>query len=132
VSERREIRFRDRLAWGETTCGYGPAADPWCSAEATRHFMWLDDASCAMACDEHAQWIRNHSAVDADEHAMGPECGMPGAIWQFGFEEGEESWCIFPAVDDASLLTEEPVPALAAAATPQPDHDDAAVSGGGS
>jgi hypothetical protein len=111
--KRRDVRGDER-PWGETTCGYGKH-EPDCIAPATRHFVWLDNMYTTMACDEHAEWLRDHSAHEWDEHAFGGDCGMPGALWHFAYEDEDEGYCVFPAPDDASLLTEEPEPALAAA-----------------
>lgn len=108
------MRFRDRLTWGETNCGYGRTAEVGCTEPATRHFMWLDDNSTAAACDEHAEFIRTTSSVEFDEHPHGGDCGMPGALWHFPYEDEPEGYCVFPAVDDASLLTEEPEPIVLA------------------
>ena len=112
-NERKPLHLGDARTWGETTCAFGLTL-PECDQRATRHFMWLNDNSTSPACDEHAAYIhsRDTTATPFDEHAHGPDCGMPGAMWRFAYEDEAEGHCFFPAVDDASLLAEEPVPAL--------------------
>lgn len=102
--------------WGETTCQFG-LTRPECDAPATRHFMWLADNSTSASCDVHAAYIhsRDTTATPFDEHAHGPNCGMPGSMWRFPYEDEAEGYCFFPAPDDASLLAEEPLPAKASA-----------------
>lgn len=111
--EKTPLRLGDARAWGETTCGYGLTI-PECDKPATRHFMWMTDNSTSPACDEHAAYIhsRDTAATPFDEHTHGPNCGMPGTLWRFAYEDQEEGYCFFPTIDDASLLAEEPVPAL--------------------
>ena len=108
---RKPLRLGDTRTWGETTCGFGLTV-PECFEPATRHFMWLTDNSTSPACDEHAAYIhsRDTTATPFDEHTHGPDCGMPGALWRFAYEDQDEGYCFFPAVDDASLLAEESAP----------------------
>jgi hypothetical protein len=46
-----------------------------------------------------------------EEHAFEGDCGMPGTWWHHPYEDEPEGYCFFPALDDASLLAEEPMPA---------------------
>ncbi len=107
---REPLKIGDQRTWGETTCQFGLTL-PQCHEPATRHFMWLMDNSTSGACDEHAAYIhaKDTTQTPYDEHTHGPECGMPGAMWRFPYEDQDEGYCFFPAVDDASLLAEEPV-----------------------
>jgi hypothetical protein len=106
------LRLGDKRTWGETTCQFGLTV-PECHEPATRHFMWLNDKSTSAACDEHAAHIhsRDTSQEPFDEHAHGPDCGMPGALWHHPYEDEADGYCFFPAVDDASLLAEAHAPA---------------------
>lgn len=110
-NDQKPLRLGDLRSWGETTCHFG-LTKPECDAPATRHFMWLTDNATSAACDAHAAYIhaRDTSATPFDEHAHGPNCGMPGAHWRFPYTDEDEGYCFFPAPDDASLLAEEPVP----------------------
>jgi hypothetical protein len=120
MTEKREpLQLGTKLAWGETTCGFG-LTEPECDKPATRHFMWLIDRSTSPACDEHAALVhaRDTTATPFDEHAHGSDCGMPGSHWRFPYEDEDEGYCFFPAVDDASLLMEKPEPVLVAATKP--------------
>ena len=107
--KRSPLKLGDPRTWGETTCGFGLTL-PQCHQPATRHFMWLTDKHTSAACDEHAAYIhsRDTSATPFDEHAHGPDCGMPGSMWRFPYEDQDEGYCYFPTVDDASLVAEEP------------------------
>lgn len=89
---------------GSKTCGFeGPGG---CTSDATRHFMRIIDGVSLAACDDHSTYIR--SKQDAfeqwDEHTFSPECGMPGTLWRFPYEDEEEGYCFFPAPDDASAV----------------------------
>lgn len=110
------LRLGVECSWGETTCQFG-LTEPRCDKPATRHFMWLEGNATSAACDEHAAYIhsRDTSKVPYDEHAHGPDCGMPGSLWRFAYEDEDEGYCFFPPVDDASLLAEELEPAAATA-----------------
>jgi hypothetical protein len=98
-------------SWGETTCHFG-VDKPACTATATRHFMWLTDNSTSAACDEHAAYIhsRDTSATPFDEHAHGPNCGMPGAMWRFPYEDQDEGYCFVEAPDDLSAMADVEIP----------------------
>jgi len=109
-----ELQLGGERSWGETTCQFG-LNEPQCHEPATRHFMWLEDNGTSAACDIHAAYIhsRDTTAHPFDEHAHGPNCGMPGSMWQFPYEDQDEGYCFFPSLDDASLLVEESIPLLA-------------------
>jgi hypothetical protein len=104
------LRLGDEAPWGMPRCNFG-LKHPVCDKPATRHFMWLLDQSTSGACDEHAAYIhsRDTSQTPFDEHAHGPNCGMPGTMWRFPDKAGEEGYCFFPALDDVSILVEEEV-----------------------
>jgi hypothetical protein len=110
--ERKPIRLGPERSWGDTTCGYG-LGEPECGKPATRHIMWLNDFALSAACDEHIKVIhsRDTSAMPYEEHAFEGDCGMPGTWWHHPYEDEPEGYCFFPALDDASLLAEEPMPA---------------------
>lgn len=117
ATEREPLRLGDMRTWGETTCQFG-LTTPRCDRPATRHFMWLTDNHTSGACNEHAAYIhsRDTSATPFDEHTHGPDCGMPGSMWRFPYEDEDEGYCYFPAVDDASLVAEESLPAATSGA----------------
>lgn len=89
--------------WGSTTCAFG-LDKPRCDAQATRHFLWLEDLTMSNSCDIHATYIhsRDTSKTPFDEHAFGPNCCMPGAMWHHPYEDEKEGYCFFPAPDDIS------------------------------
>lgn len=114
MPERKPLRLGKERSWGETTCQFGVDA-PECDAPATRHFMWLmDGGSTSAACDDHAAYIHSRDTSDNpfDEHAHGHDCGMPGSMWRFPYEDEDEGYCFIPAPDDASLLAEELEPSV--------------------
>lgn len=106
------IRLGDERPWGETICGYG-LDRPECDQPAAWHVLWLKDNWTSTTCDEHLAFIRSRDTSDTpyEIHSFGPNCGMPGTLWHHPYEDEEEGYCLFPAVDDASLLAEEDVPA---------------------
>ena len=109
---RKPLIIGPERTWGETTCHFGLVASGQCNKQATRHFLWLNDNTISNACDEHAAYIhsRDTTSTPFDEHAFGPECGMPGAHWRIPYEDQPEGYCFFPAPDDASLLAEQVEP----------------------
>lgn len=106
------LRLGEERPWGETTCGFG-LERPSCDQPATWHVMWLVDNWTSNTCDEHMAYIRSRdtSSTPYEVHTFGPNCGMPGTLWHHPYDDEEEGYCLFPAVDDASLLAEEDVPA---------------------
>lgn len=111
MSEPKPLQLGTERSWGETTCHFG-VREPMCSERATRHFMWLRDGSTSAACDEHAAYIhsRDTAATPFDEHTHGPDCGMPGAMWRFPYEDEDEGYCFMEAPDDLALLVDESLP----------------------
>lgn len=105
------LKLGTERSWGETTCHYG-VEKPACSDVATRHFIWLVDNSTSAACGVHAAYIhsRDTTATPFDEHAHGPNCGMPGAMWRFPYADEDEGYCFVEAPDDLRLLVEESLP----------------------
>jgi hypothetical protein len=57
-------------------CMFGDAQN-YCGAPATMHV--LDAEGPTMDCDEHRPWWDTHPFIDM--HPIGPECGVPGAMW---------------------------------------------------
>lgn len=74
----RDVRLRGRK------CGYSPGDVPAtdCPADATWHIAWDTDLENGLACDEHMAVARTRY-VFADAHRVGPDCQMPGALWDF-------------------------------------------------
>ena len=99
----RFVDYRDQK------CGYSPgnteATD--CPVDATWHIMWNADRDTGMACDPHMDHVRA-CFVFVDSHRIGPDCGMPSALWDF-----DEKRCVYPddpghQTECASLKTELP------------------------
>jgi hypothetical protein len=82
----RFVDYRDQK------CGYSPgdseATD--CPADATWHIMWNADRDTGMACDPHMATVRARF-VFVGAHPIGPDCGMPGALWDF-----DDNRCVYP------------------------------------
>lgn len=112
MSNGEPLRLGEGRPWGETTCGFG-LERPECDRPATWHVLWLVENWTSNTCDEHLAYIRNRdtSSTPYEVHTFGANCGMPGTLWHHPYEDEEEGYCLFPAVDDASLLAEEDVPA---------------------
>lgn len=72
-------RFVDNLA---RMCTYSPGDTPAsdCGAPAIWHIMWTVEAEVSFACDPHMDQARARY-VFVDSHRIGPDCGMPGALW---------------------------------------------------
>ncbi len=104
MTRRREVRKAPR-SWGETTCGYGIDSSE-CKLPAVRHFMWMDHFHTAEACEKHVDFLRSTSIVEMEEHTFGSDCSMPGSLWHHPYEDETEGYCIFPALDNASVLVE--------------------------
>lgn len=118
MSERKSFRLGTEELWGDTTCGYGLDGDPKCTKPATVHVGWLNEPFRVSAtCDEHLAFIEANAREPYETHTFGGDCSMPGALWHFPYDDEEEGYCIFPAMDDASLLVEESEPARLAATT---------------
>lgn len=98
--------------WGATDCGYGLNGHDECREPATVHVMFLSDLQTTVACEEHMGFIEANADRDFETHSFGANCGMPGALWHHPYEDEGEGYCLFPFLDDASLLMEEPAPAL--------------------
>lgn len=113
--KKEPLRLGTTRTWGGTVCTFG-LTEPECDKPATRHFMWMTDNSTSPACDEHAAYIHSRDTRETpyDEHAHGPDCGMPGSMWRFPYEDEAEGYCFFPAPDDAALLAKESIPAASA------------------
>lgn len=108
------LRLGDERTWGETTCSYG-LTESECDQPATRHLLWLEDMHTSNTCDEHMAFIesRDTSATPYEAHAFGANCGMPGTLWHHPYENEDEGYCLFPAVDDLGLVVEEIEPSEA-------------------
>lgn len=75
--------------------------------------MWLDTHAVSGTCGEHLVFIAACAQIPYETHPFGGDCSMPGALWHHPYEDEDEGYCFFPALDDASLLTEEPMPIYA-------------------
>ncbi|MEW2402089.1 hypothetical protein [Streptomyces sp. NPDC046862] len=73
-------------------CNYSPGDTPSadCGTEATWHVMWNVAAEVSFACDPHMDRARSRF-VFVDSHPVGPDCGMPGALWDL-----EHQRCVYP------------------------------------
>ncbi|MFE7727444.1 hypothetical protein ACFU5D_16815 [Streptomyces anthocyanicus] len=80
------------LAHRGQTCSYSPgdtdATD--CPASATWHIMWTADGDVGLACDPHMAVARERF-VFVDSHRIGPDCAMPGVLWDFDHQR-----CVYP------------------------------------
>lgn len=72
-------------------CGHSPGDNPGtdCPADATWHIMWNTDSEVGLACDPHMEVARRY--VFLDSHRIGPDCDMPGTLWDF-----DEKRCVYP------------------------------------
>ncbi len=68
----------DTLA-AQHRCMFGSARAS-CGAPATIHVL-LENGAPTMGCSEHAGWWNYHQ--HKDNHAIRPDCGMPGTYWFF-------------------------------------------------
>jgi hypothetical protein len=93
-------RFIDNL---EQRCTYSPGDTPAadCGAPATWHIMWNVDAEVSFACDPHMDKARRRF-VFVDSHQLGPDCGMPGALWDLN-----EKRCVYQDESGAAVLAKE-------------------------
>ena len=89
----------------QRTCNYSPADSPSsdCGVDGTWHVMWNADAEVSFACDPHMAVARTRF-VFVGAHPVGPDCGMPGALWDI-----EENRCRYPD-ETASKSAEEATP----------------------
>lgn len=73
-------------------CGYSPGDTPGadCQVDATWHIMWNADCDAGMACDPHMDVVRGRF-VFVDSHRIGPDCGMPSALWDL-----DSKRCLYP------------------------------------
>ena len=73
-------------------CGYSPGNTPSsdCPAEATWHIIWNLDLETGMACGPHMDLVRARYMF-VDSHAIEPDCGMPGTLWDF-----DNKRCVYP------------------------------------
>jgi len=98
----RDVRLRGRK------CGHSPGDTPAndCQNDATWHIAWDTAMENGYACDPHMTVARAQYVFVA-AHRIGPDCGMPGALWDF-----DNNRCTCP--DEQPCLTtaaEEPIPA---------------------
>ncbi|MEE4598252.1 hypothetical protein V2J94_41525 [Streptomyces sp. DSM 41524] len=82
-------------------CGHSPGDNPStdCQADATWHIMWNTEGDAGLACGPHMDEARR-SLVFIDSHRVGPDCAMPGTLWDF---DGQR--CVYPeepTVDNAA------------------------------
>lgn len=83
-------------------CTYSPGDTPSadCGAPATWHILWNVDCEVSLACDQHMTVVHSRY-VFVDSHRIGPDCAMPGALWDTAAKR-----CLYP---------DEPVSSTAAA-----------------
>lgn len=111
--ERRPFRLGTVERWGDPVCGFGLEGDEQCSTRGTIHVGWLiEPLATSVTCDEHLAFIEANAPHAYETHAIGGDCAMPGALWHHPYEDEAEGYCIFPALDDASLLTDEVEPVV--------------------
>lgn len=99
------LKFGTKARWGEATCGYG-IDEHHCDKPAVWHLLWLDSNAVSNTCEEHLAFIDSRPNPGYDRHAFGANCGMPGVLWHFPYEDEDEGYCLFPANDDASAMAE--------------------------
>jgi hypothetical protein len=82
----RSINDSDRI------CIYSPGDTPAsdCGTPATWHIMWNVEAEVSFACDPHMDVARRRF-VFVGSHQLGPDCGMPGALWDL-----DGNRCVYP------------------------------------
>lgn len=104
------LKLGAERAWGETTCSYGLTEDAECSKPAVWHLMWLESIHTSNTCDEHLAYIDSKPHPEYERHTFAGNCGMPGTLWHHPYEDEPEGYCLFPAVDDLSVLAEVDTP----------------------
>ena len=82
-------------------CGHSPGDTPAtdCPTDATWHIMWNTDGEVGLACDPHMAEARRRF-VFVDSHRVGPDCSMPGTLWDF-----DNQRCVYldaPTVESAA------------------------------
>lgn len=72
-------------------CGHSPGdtLSTDCPADATWHIMWNSGGEVSLACDRHMARARRF--VFLDSHHIGPDCDMPGALWDL-----DNRRCVYP------------------------------------
>lgn len=86
----------------ERACTYSPGDTPAadCGKPATWHIMWNVDAEVSFACNPHMDQARSRY-VFVDSHQLGPDCGMPNALWDL-----DNGRCVYPDEPDAATRAE--------------------------
>ena len=115
------MRMGNSFRVGDHRCGFMlNEQEDCCNKPGVTHFQFAEPVNeTGVACEEHCAFARPSSV---DEHPVGPDCSMPGALWQVYnhiLDDGtiDHTWstCIFPlesgltAAIDVSL----PEPAMA-------------------
>ncbi|WP_309029080.1 hypothetical protein [Streptomyces alfalfae] len=74
------------------TCTHSPGDEPSndCGKKAAWHIAWNAALENGLACDPHMAEARARF-VFVDSHRVGPECAMPGTLWDFN-----NMRCIYP------------------------------------
>lgn len=82
----RDVRLRGRK------CGHSPRDVPAtdCQSNATWHIAWDTNLENGLACDPHMDEARTRY-VFVDSHRVGPDCQMPGVVWDF-----DNKRCVYP------------------------------------
>ncbi|MFJ3507835.1 hypothetical protein [Streptomyces luteogriseus] len=86
------------LAHRGQKCSHSPsdtkATD--CPNDATWHIMWTTDGDVGLSCTPHMDVARRFVFVDS--HRVGPDCAMPGALWDL---DGKR--CVYPDESTTAL-----------------------------
>lgn len=83
--------------------------DPVCGKEPFLHVVWDDDMANGFVCVEHATELDAQGWIPVDQHEVGADCGMPGALWSF-----KDKRCYVPEANEESELVAEAVHLLPA------------------
>ena len=88
----------------DRTCTYSPGNTPSadCGTPATWHIMWNVEAEVSFACDPHMSAARRRF-VFVGAHQLGPDCGMPGALWDL-----DQNRCLYPDEPAVEAAAREP------------------------
>ncbi len=85
LGESRTVRLCDR------TIGKENGQEIACGKPAVVHIAWyFNPCVASFSCPEHATKALNKWSY-FQVHLVGPDCGMPGAVW-----DGDEERCLYP------------------------------------
>lgn len=75
-----------------------------CGREPFLHCCWsVDEDGCnaGFVCTAHTAELDAKGWTPVQQHEMGGDCGMPGAVWDFA-----QNRCVVPAEPSAGVVTE--------------------------